>query len=97
MAFHVDIIKTEPTAGTERRLAKVAVEHGQLVIESPDEGYWQEALARVTRKVDPDDDPEAFLDSLNGRLDGTSVFATKPHDEAECEHASEPMLESATA
>ena len=97
MAFHVDIIKTEPTAGTERRLAKIAVEHGQLVIESLDEAYWQEALAPVARKVDPDDDPEAFLDSLSERLEGTYVFATKPHDEAECEHASEPMLESATA
>ena len=97
MAFHVDIIKTDPTAGTQRRLAKVAVEHGQLVIESPDEAYWREALARVGRKVDPDDDPKAFLDSLNERLDGTYVFATKPHDEAECAHASEPMLESATA
>jgi hypothetical protein len=96
MALHVDIIKTEPLAGTERLLARVCAEHGQVVIESPDEAYWRDALMRAV-DMDPDQDPEAFLQALSERLDGTYVFATNPHDEAECEHAAEPPRESAPA
>lgn len=96
MAFHVDIIKTEPIGGSERLLARVVLEHGHLAIESPDEEYWRDALVRAVG-MDPDEDPEAFLEALSERLDGTYVFATKPHDEADCEHAVEPTRESAPA
>jgi hypothetical protein len=96
LAFHVDIIKTEPMAGTERLLARVVVEHGHVVIDSPDEAYWRDALTRAV-DLDPDEDPEAFLQALSERLDGTYVFATEPHDESDCEHAAEPTLESAPA
>lgn len=75
LAFHVDIIKTEPMAGTERRLARVGLEHGQLVIESPNEAYWRDALTRAVG-MDPEEDPEAFLEALSERFDGTYVFAT---------------------
>ena len=89
MAFHVDIIKADPLAGTERRLARVALDHGQVVIESPDEGYWRDVLSRAVG-VDPDDQPEDFFAALSERLDGTYVFATEPHDDADCEYGAEP-------
>jgi hypothetical protein len=96
MAFHVDIVKTDPTAGTERRLARVVLDQGQISIESPDEAYWRDVLTRAAG-MSPDEHPEAFLDALAERLDGTYVFATEPHDEVDCEHAAEPALEPTTA
>lgn len=95
LAFHVDIVKTDPTAGTERRLARVVLEHGQLTIESPDEAYWRDALIRAVG-MDPDENPGLFLESLSEHFDGTYVYATKPHDEADCEHSAEPALEGAS-
>ena len=56
----------------------------------------RDALTRGV-DMDPDEDPEAFLQALSERLDGTYVFATEPHAEAECEHASVSTRESAPA
>lgn len=90
MALHVDIIKGEPLAGTEQVLARVVLDDGHVTIESPDDEYWRDALARAVR-VDPDDDPETFVNLLSERVDGTYVFATGPHDDSDCAHASDPV------
>ena len=77
MANHVDIIKTDPLATAEKRLARAALEDGSVTIDNTeDPPYWLELLTKAS-SIDPDDDPEGFLSSLNETLDGTYVYATE--------------------
>jgi hypothetical protein len=84
MADHVDVIKQLATP--EVVLGRVWLAHGRIEIESQDNEYWRQWLSEVTG-MDPDAQPEEFLHSLAGRLEGSYVFATEPHDEHDCPYA----------
>lgn len=86
MAFHIDIIKREPLSGTERAIACVTLDDGVVTIRGDDEGYWRETLVRAVG-IDPDEHPDEFLGAVSDRLDGTYVFATELHHEADCDYS----------
>jgi hypothetical protein len=84
MALHVDIIKTDPLASGEHRLARAVYEGGAISIQdAADPDYWRATLA-VATTIDPDDNPQQFFEALPAALDGTYVYATTPHEDAEC-------------
>jgi hypothetical protein len=84
MSLHVDIIKTDPLSSGERRLAQ-AVFDGETVsiTATNDSAYWRATLAAATA-IDPETEPQRFFESLPDALDGTYVYATTPHEDAEC-------------
>jgi hypothetical protein len=84
MAFHVDIIKTDPLAIGEHRLARAVFEGGAISIDkASDPEYWRATLT-VATSIDPDAEPQNFLEALPAALDGTYVYATSPHEDDEC-------------
>ena len=84
MALHVDIIKTDPLARGEHRLAQAVFENGTVsIVEASDPVYWRTTLA-VATTIDPDARPREFFDALPSALDGTYVYATPPHEDDEC-------------
>jgi hypothetical protein len=84
MALHVDIIKTDPLASGEHRLAQAVFENGAVrIVEANDPGYWRATLA-VATTIDPDAHPQQFFEALPTALDGTYVYATTPHEDDEC-------------
>lgn len=84
MALHVDIIKTDPLASGEHRLAQAVFENGAVSIgEASDPVYWRATLA-VATAIDPDANPRQFFEALPTALDGTYVYATNPHEDDEC-------------
>jgi hypothetical protein len=84
MALHVDIVKTDPLASGEHRLARAVFEDGAVSIEDANNpAYWRSTLAQATA-IDPDTSPQQFFDALPTALDGTYVYATSPHEDDEC-------------
>jgi hypothetical protein len=83
---HVDIVKSEPLAGSERVLARVTLEHGSITIEAEDRDYWEEALTSGVA-INPTESPEEFLAAVSERFNGTYVFTTEPHDDSDCPYA----------
>ena len=85
MAQHVDIVKSDPLAGTAQVVARVVLDDGgHIEFEAANRDYWREALTRAV-SMEPTDDPERFLVAVSERMDGTYLFASEPHDEHECE------------
>lgn len=85
MASHVDIIKTDPLASGEHRLAQAVLsDAGTISIEHTSNAlYWRETLASAT-SIDPDAAPKEFLEALPAKINGTYVYATDPHQDDEC-------------
>lgn len=84
MALHVDIIKTDPLAIGEHRLARAVFEAGVISIDKAnDPGYWLSTLSTATA-IDPSLEPKQFLEALPTSLDGTYIYATSPHEDDEC-------------
>ncbi|HWJ51040.1 MAG TPA: hypothetical protein VNR42_08470 [Solirubrobacteraceae bacterium] len=84
MALHVDIIKTDPLATGEHRLARAVFENGVVIIDKAnDPGYWLSTLT-VATAIDPAIEPKGFFEALPTALDGTYVYATRPHQDADC-------------
>jgi hypothetical protein len=84
MALHVDIIKTDPLATGERRLARAVFENGVVTIDKANNpSYWLSTLT-VATTIDPAIEPKDFLEALPTALDGTYVYATSPHEDADC-------------
>jgi hypothetical protein len=98
MALHIDIIKSDPLATEEHRLARAVLEGGEVEIDATDNpDYWRSTLATATG-ISPDDEPQRFFEALPARLEGTYVYATDPHVDDECplEHP-DVASEAATA
>jgi hypothetical protein len=87
-AHHVDIVSNEPLASKPRLLARVILNGGpglemDLAPGRTDEQrMWSYLRSRV--EVDPDRDPQAFLEALAPAIDSTYVGASEVHDDAHC-------------
>jgi hypothetical protein len=87
---HVDIISSDPLAGTEQILARVWMNGGpalELMMSADANGadadlMWSYLESRVD--IDPKEDPSAFLDALPQAIDATYVFASPVHEADEC-------------
>lgn len=96
MSRHVDIIKTDPLATSEHRLAQAIFAEGRVSIEETSEPeYWLATLAAATA-IDPAAEPERFFEALPEALDGTYVYATPPHEDADCPVEHPAVGEAAT-
>ena len=84
LAYHVDVISTEPMTGKQRLLGRVHVEHGELRIEAAIPDQLGETLQRVVPDIDPREDPEAFARALPERMDYTYMIASEPHTNDSC-------------
>lgn len=83
MAYHVDILKTEPTSIAEKPLVRVIFDNGHVDFDGPDAEYWQQLLCGIVQ-IDPVTEPDRFFEALPSRVEGTYIYATEPHDEANC-------------
>lgn len=85
---HVDVIKNEWLAGVQFVVAKVLFVHGGLHVESAEPAVWEPIVLRpyVLRgeELHAEKDPEAFLEGLADVMNGTYLFATRPHSPHEC-------------
>jgi hypothetical protein len=85
---HVDIISNDPLAGQQRVLARLQMNGGPLELHvmsgsNTDEAtMWSYLISRV--RLNPTDDPIAFLEALPGAIDSTYVFASSVHSAAQC-------------
>jgi hypothetical protein len=97
---HVDVVKNEWLAGYQVVVARLRLEDGDLKIE-PDEPVWTSVVqqpfrSRETGKQLTPNSPQEFFYGLHEAMAGDYLFATPPHDEAECPyHAMLVRLESA--
>jgi hypothetical protein len=74
----LEIMKLEPTASTERRLATVWLTRDGVVRVEPEDGgndraYWIRLLTEVS-SIDPSADPAGFFAEIPASLDGTYVY-----------------------
>jgi hypothetical protein len=90
---HVDIVKNEWLAGYQFVVARAFVDAGAVVVDSSDLPAWEHVVLRPILDRDngellfPEKDPELFVESLPKAMHGTYLFATDPHEEAECSYA----------
>ncbi len=95
---HVDVVKNEWLAGFQHVVARVWVDAGQVVIDSPDPDTWVPILERplpdrsTGELVYAEKDPDAFVGLLADKLRGTYLFATEPHAEEECPFLHHPVI-----
>jgi hypothetical protein len=93
---HVDIISSDPLAGSQRLLAKVQL-NGNPELElflgdetKSDRHYmWSYLCSQVD--LDPKADPQGFLEALPQSIDATYVLASQVHEDANCPFASTPV------
>jgi hypothetical protein len=81
MTQHVDVIKVDPLAGVQERVATLTADGDRVRIEPAD---WTE---RIERLVGPlgDQRPDDYLLAVVERLaDATYVTASEPHDDERC-------------
>lgn len=84
MTQHVDVIKIDPLAGIQRRIATVTANGDDLRIE-PEE--WTERIERLAGPVG-DHHPDDYLVLLVERLsNSTYVTASEPHTDDNCPFA----------
>jgi len=79
---HVDVVKNEWLAGYHVVVARVYDADGDPKFDTVDKA-WEELLSGFLQRGNGSLD----LDSLHNRLHGDYVFATEPHDEADCPFA----------
>jgi hypothetical protein len=81
---HVDVVKNEWSVGVQYPAARVLIDKGAITIDADDPERWRESLIQATSGIDPDIHPEEFLAALSEKLQGSYLFATEIHDDAEC-------------
>lgn len=88
MARHVDVVKNDPAAGVQRRLATLEVTTDRpLVIRSANGDDWQERLERLAGPMNGHTGSE-YIDLLTERLaDSTYIALTEMHADDDCPFA----------
>ena len=81
MMQHIDVIKNDPLAGVQRRIATLTADGDELKIEP--EG-WRERIEQLAGPAG-EHRPDEYLALVVGRLaDATYVSASEAHTEDEC-------------
>lgn len=91
MPLHIDFYENDWSAGQQHRVASLEVVKGTPTLtESVDKDKWTRVLEvnSLPRNVGYGADQE-LLSRLSKRYQGDYVFATEPHDAAECEYPKE--------
>jgi hypothetical protein len=93
MGLHVDIVRNEWHSGLQTLVARAFVKQGRFFVESLDGNKeWEEIASRSFldpesgQKLDPDEDPDTFLESLHKGMSGSYLFATEAHSQSECSY-----------
>jgi hypothetical protein len=82
---HVDIVRNELAAGYQEVVARLWVEDDEIKMDAvAGQEDWMERLLKGYAGVLDMSDAHAFLAHLHERLHGDYVFASPPHDEANC-------------
>ena len=88
MSLHIDFIENDWSAGQQCVVASLEVVDGEpKLTESVDAKKWVRVLEidKLPRKV-PYGEDKALLTKVSKRFQGDYVFATEPHDAAQCEY-----------
>jgi hypothetical protein len=88
MSLHIDFVENDWAAGQQLRVASLEViDEVPTLTESVDPKKWFRVLEidKLPRPV-PYGKAEALLTQVSKRFQGDYVFATEPHDAAECEY-----------
>lgn len=89
MSLHVDVVKNEPLAGVQQRIAVIVADHGEVHVE-PEE--WSDRIERLAGPMNGHS-PADYLSHVAERLaDSTYIFATEPHREADCTFADDDIV-----
>lgn len=82
-SVHVDLVKNEWLAGYQVVVARITLSGGAIKVEAQDADYREVAL-RPVGGIDPETDPEGFLNTLAEHVHGSYLFATEPHQDDAC-------------
>ena len=98
MSLHVDLIENDWLSGQQRVVASLSFRNGIPDLLSLDLPKWASVLglAQLPTPVRPDEE-ENLLQAISTRLQGDYLFATPPHEMAECDYPSVAPLQSASA
>lgn len=96
MTQHVDLVKNEWLAGMQVRLVTASLQDDEMVLSDVTPG-WEDLLNRPVRDaageaIYPAKEPARAWHELPNMYRGDYVFATGPHDEAECPFRHGPVL-----
>jgi hypothetical protein len=84
MTQHIDVIKNDPLAGVQRRIATITADGDELTIEPE---AWRERIEQLAGSVDGHR-PDEYLALVIDRLaDATYVSASEAHTAEDCPFA----------
>lgn len=88
MAFHVDVVKNDWLAGIQYPLATLRLdESGEVGVDAQQPDHWQALVDDINAQPDAGE----ALARLHERLNGSQLFATEGHAEAECPFHGRPV------
>jgi hypothetical protein len=86
---HVDIVKNEWLAGFQVVVARIRLEDDTLDVKAQTP-MWSSVVNQPYRTAEKEltpDSPRDFFYGLHEVMHGDYLFATEPHEEAECPYA----------
>jgi hypothetical protein len=95
---HVDVVKNEWLAGFQYAVARVTVEASQIHVDTGEPDVWIQIVLRpfideeTGEMLHAQKDPDTFFNALPRAIHGTYLFATPPHEDAECHFDRTPVV-----
>lgn len=96
--LHVDLVKNEWLAGWQLAVAKASVNAGGIHVDATEGPTdWELVLLRpfldseTGDVLDPEKEPDRFLERVHTAIHGTYLFATDAHELGECPFEKDPV------
>jgi hypothetical protein len=88
MSYHVDIVKNDWAAGLQYPLATFKLDDaGNVSVDTRRPDGWQDLLHEITSSPDPGN----ALSGLHMKMNGSYLFATPLHEDADCPFHGQPV------
>ena len=88
MSYHIDFIENDWSAGRQRKVASLEIINEVPTLTAPDDiDKWLRVfeVKKLPNRVQYGE-AEPLLAKVSKRFQGDYIFATDPHDAAECEY-----------
>ena len=89
MALHIDVVRSELSAGTSPAIARVTIVNGDLHVDSEHAEVHRQMLLDALGPEVRLDNPREALQMLHDRFQGSYIFATEPHEAGACPYDKE--------
>src|SRR4051794_26421454 len=94
MTRHVDVVKNDPLAGTQQRLATLIIDGDELHIRADDADAWRERLERLAGTMNGHGAAEYVAVVAERLADSTYISVTEPHSDADCAFADGDVIDA---